>query len=554
VAEPVVIARDGFVFRLEATTADWIRPKVVERLDSLREVPGTTVVKTNAVRTVLRVPLDECVVFVKRYHVRGVTDRLKYLVVPSRATAEWRAARAIRAAGLPTNEALMMGEKRIAGLLQDGTFAAREIPDNEEFVPYIHRYLWDGSDASEANRYRLLDQLAGLVRRFHDAGFRHHDMHGGNLLVTDGPDDALIHLIDLHTVKIRRGVPRGVRLGNLAKLLHSLLTGTRDGDFLRILTVYEGDRSVLGGAAAALRVIEPRIEALERRRLVNRTKRCLRRSSAYDISKRPGLRVNHRREIPVDAVLAALAAHEVSRTGAGVEVLKDSRRSALSRQTLETPDGPRPVVVKETKCHGFADRLKNVFRPPRALASWINGTGLRVRKVPAAEPLAIVLERAGPFVGRSFLLMEDLSEGMRLDLFVLDRYAGAIDAKRRAEKRRLVAAFGRFVGDLHLRGIYHGDLKAVNLFVRIRDDGGFEFRPVDYDRVVFADEVARRRRVKNLSQVAASVAVLITKTDRLRFYRAYAFDADTRENGREYAAGVADECEKKIVVRMEPIE
>ena len=53
---------------------------------------------------------------------------------------------------------------------------------------------------------------------------------------------------------------------------------------------------------------------------------------------------------------------------------------------------------------------------------------------------------------------------------------------------------------------------------------------------------------------AASVAVLITKTDRLRFYRAYAFDADSAEHAREYGRGVALQCEKKIVVRMEPIE
>jgi tRNA A-37 threonylcarbamoyl transferase component Bud32 len=143
---------------------------------------------------------------------------------------------------------------------------------------------------------------------------------------------------------------------------------------------------------------------------------------------------------------------------------------------------------------------------------------------------------------------------MRLDLFILERFAGHLDAARREEKRELARAFGRFVADLHARGIYHGDLKAVNVFVAAREDGSFEFTLVDYDRVVFGERVDRRRRIKNLSQAAASIAVLMTKTDRLRFHRAYAFDADSRENAREYGRGVEAECEKKIVVTMEPIE
>jgi hypothetical protein len=77
---------------------------------------------------------------------------------------------------------------------------------------------------------------------------------------------------------------------------------------------------------------------------------------------------------------------------------------------------------------------------------------------------------------------------------------------------------------------------------------------VDYDRVRFGRAVGRRRRIKNLAQVAASVAVLITKTDRLRFFRAYAWDPGVAAEARAYGRGVERECRRKIVVRMEPIE
>ena len=57
-----------------------------------------------------------------------------------------------------------------------------------------------------------------------------------------------------------------------------------------------------------------------------------------------------------------------------------------------------------------------------------------------------------------------------------------------------------------------------------------------------------------LVTVLVPVAVLVTRTDRLRFFRAYASDRETAEAVRAYARGVLDECRKKNVVRMEPIE
>ena len=184
----------------------------------------------------------------------------------------------------------------------------------------------------------------------------------------------------------------------------------------------------------------------------------------------------------------------------------------------------------------------------------MNGTGLGVRRIGAALPIALVVRGAWPLVRGSFLLMEDLTGDERIDLYVLRRYAGGLSSGERAEKVRLLREFARFVGDMHRRGIYHGDLKAVNVYVRTRPDGRRVFKLVDYDRVVFGRAVSRRRRVKNLAQLAASVAVLITRTDRLRFFREYAPDEDARRDEKAYNRGVEREVRKKVAVRMEPIE
>ena len=94
----------------------------------------------------------------------------------------------------------------------------------------------------------------------------------------------------------------------------------------------------------------------------------------------------------------------------------------------------------------------------------------------------------------------------------------------------------------------------MNVYVRM--DPGCEprFILVDYDRVTFGNSVSHRRRIKNLAQLAASIPVCITKTDRLRFWTAYAFDDDSISGRAAYNDGVVAACEKKIMVRMSPIE
>jgi hypothetical protein len=174
--------------------------------------------------------------------------------------------------------------------------------------------------------------------------------------------------------------------------------------------------------------------------------------------------------------------------------------------------------------------------------------------VRVARPAALAMKGRWPFIRESYLLMEDLSAATRLDLYVLSHFAGRLDAEQRAAKRDFVRRCARFVRDLHRRGIYHGDLKAVNMFVRPNEHGTPLFFLVDYDKVDFGSRVNRRRRIKNLAQLAASVAVLITRTDRLRFFRQYAPDPETLAEKRLYAREVEKALEKKIVVRMEPIE
>jgi tRNA A-37 threonylcarbamoyl transferase component Bud32 len=496
---------------------------------------------------------------VKRYAVRGVTDWLKYSFRVSRAAAEWRAGRALAAAGVPTAVPIAKAERR-RFVLRDAALVVPEIPGALQLREYVARHWGSGADAAP-RRAALFDQLARVVRRMHDAGFVHRDLHGANVLVSGPPAAPSIHVIDLHSVERHAAPSRTARRFDLFKLCHSLRACSTPAERRRLLEVYAG-AGPRGSAAdglleegAALPQLELRLRAMERKRVRSRTQRSLQRSSKFDVSRVDGFLVHHLRSLPAGELVALVRAHRSTLAEGGKDVLKQGKRSDVTRQRAALGATCRGVVVKGYRIGGWSGNLVNLVRRPRPVAAWVAGNGLLVRGFAAAEPLGLVLRRAGPFLREAYLVMEDLGEDRRADLVVLHRHARAHAAAEIAEKRALVLATARFVRALHAAGVYHADLKAVNLFVRERRGAAPEIVCADYDRVVFDRPVSERRRIKNLAQLSASVAVCVSRSDRLRFFREYAGDdVALLARWKEWSRAVADECGDKTVVRMQPIE
>ena len=548
----------GLTWRAESAHADGVRREVAERLAGLESVAGVSVLKRSLVRTVLRVPMQGLGhVIVKRYAVRGLSDRLKYVVAPSRALAEWRVGRALAAAGIPTAVPVAMGERRGA-FLSDAALVTREIADALHLNAYVERHF---RDAGDPRRAALYDELARTVRRMHDARFVHNDLHGGNLLVNGPPLAPRLFVIDLHSVRGPGRATDGARWFDLVKLLHSMLTCSTAAERERICRVYDetGGPSAtrVGGllsCGALSEELEPRLRRMELERVRSRTERALTRSSKFDISRAGPYAVHHLRSFPAGAVPTLVAAHRASLGEGGSGVLKDAERSALTRQRIDLPEGARTVIVKQYRCAALGERLKNAVRRPRAVSAWLAGNGLLVRRFDAAVPLALATRGGGIAMSEAFVVMEDLGEDARCDLVVLAKFAGALDAQGRREKRDLVTSAARLFRRLHEAGVYHGDLKAVNLFLR-HGAGAPHIVLADYDRVEFDREVARRRRIKNLAQLSASVAICISLSDRLRFFREYARDdPEALADWKGWFRRVIGECRQKIVVRMKPIE
>jgi len=208
--------------------------------------------------------------------------------------------------------------------------------------------------------------------------------------------------------------------------------------------------------------------------------------------------------------------------------------------------GRAQVIVKE-----YEKRALEPLVAGRGPAAWKAAHGLRVRGFPGVRPLAFLARRRGG----GWLVMETAA-GERLDHHVvaLARDHGERSPKFGAAVRRVSDAVADLVRALHHAGVYHGDLKACNLFVAARPGGEVALTLVDVDRVRFGRRpVDERRRIKNLAQLHAAVTTHVSRSMRTRWFRRYA-TAEQYRDRRRYYTGIARECAAKIVVDREPIE
>ncbi|MHC5010300.1 MAG: lipopolysaccharide kinase InaA family protein [Planctomycetota bacterium] len=468
-------------------------------------------------------------VVLKCHFGRRRREALLSLLRPSRALSEWKASRYLQAGGLPVPEPLAVAERRRWGMLDGSFFAARYLDDARPFR--------DAIETADATSARVLLERAGtLLRAMHDAAFDHRDLHADNVLVTviEGGDPQL-HLIDLHRAGIATRVGARARRRGLGKWFHSLAGMTSLDQDLVFLRAYAPERDP--DALQALRLAAVgEADRLERVRRGSRAKRCLLESSVYtlDVGSGAGAR---RRDLSVERLDAALAAHDAALADDDARVAKRSPRSRVTRHG--------DLVVKESLAPGLGGGLKRLVLPRRLSAGYRNAHLLRYLRVDAAKPLAHVRRGA-----RVFTLYEDLSELPRIDWRSRETYREG----DRGAQTRLRDASADWAARLHRTGIYHGDLKGPNVLVR-EDADGLAFPLIDTDRVRFFDgPVDVGRRARNLAQLAASIPVIVTLTERLRWYRRYAAALGVATDEREMAHRVAVLLSAKTRVVDEPFD
>jgi tRNA A-37 threonylcarbamoyl transferase component Bud32 len=142
------------------------------------------------------------------------------------------------------------------------------------------------------------------------------------------------------------------------------------------------------------------------------------------------------------------------------------------------------------------------------------------RQVPTITPLALG-ECGGVFrPGESFLITQALDDAQPLGAF-LDRTLPTLSPARQARVgQRLAVELGRVVARLHDGGIVHDDLHPANLLVRLEGDEPRLF-VIDLHPVRLGRPLGWRASRKNLIVLNRWFSMRVSRSDRLRFWRAY---------------------------------
>ena len=74
--------------------------------------------------------------------------------------------------------------------------------------------------------------------------------------------------------------------------------------------------------------------------------------------------------------------------------------------------------------------------------------------------------------------------------------------------KKLSNSLGEFIAFLHKKRIYCKDLNAGNILVRISENSHFHFLLIDYEGISFIRPISKRRKISNLSKIAAIMSVV----------------------------------------------
>jgi hypothetical protein len=166
-------------------------------------------------------------IYLKRHHLRTWDSRLRAIfgLPPARTPGLVEAANVgqLASQGIAVMRLIAYGEKLHADGLEESFVITEALEDYAELPDYLRRHFAGKPTRHSERKLRgLIRDLAGIVRRFHRAGYNHRDLYCRHFFVHDQPGGPReIRLIDLQRVQRRRWRRRRWIVKDLAQLAWS---------------------------------------------------------------------------------------------------------------------------------------------------------------------------------------------------------------------------------------------------------------------------------------------------------------------------------------------
>ncbi|HLD35164.1 MAG TPA: lipopolysaccharide kinase InaA family protein [Planctomycetota bacterium] len=498
------------------------------------EAASKNIIKDNSARTIFPMDLPGMNLIVKRYKIKNLIEKFKATFI-SKAHQEMKSAGHLIQQHINTAYPFGVMETRKWGFVVEVFVFLKKI-DN---VVTLKEFLVQ--PVSVESKDNLLQALGELIRKVHQARFFHKDLHIGNIMInpeslrSEMPD---LYLIDLHRSSVQPHFAQSYGVYNLAQMVYSLSKVLPLTDAYRFVKNYRELDFRRNIFRDFIRMVFVQVEELRHKHWRSRNKRCLKNSSGYARMK---IRNKTRwesvfidRRFNREDIFGLIDRHDKMAAQEPDKLLKRTDRRSISVLRNGTAD----VIIKEYRYSVWAKILSFLGIHP-AKKEWFSASGLNVRDVETVEPVALVEKRDLFFtwVNKSYVITKKI-DAQPTNQFLMRSFSRPIkDKDALGNKIRFIRQFALAVKRLHQKGIFHHDLKANNVIIKDerekKRDGSntslishlssFLFYFIDLDRVSFNRETTLEERVINLAQLNAAVTDVVSKTDRLRFYRFYSY-------------------------------
>lgn len=524
---PVVAVKDSHGIRWKVSAAFaplFLADRTPSPRRLLRASAGRLIKKSPA-RIIFSAALPagpgEVPVVVKIYRHATPGEWLKANLCGSKARREWRITTAAAARGLPTVVPVAFGERRRGGILRESYLLTVRLFN----CITLEEALFSPDGTLRANlqeRRKLIVLLASLLRRMHDCGIYHRDLHPGNFLVETLPGgEKRIFLLDLHRANASPSLPLRHRIRSLSQFNMFASISLSTPERLLFLSSYlAGEASWEREKRALLDQIEQRTRRMRWRLWRKREGRCLGNNKYFmrlSFERFSGFarRGEWRGE------MAELFLGGDLRAG-GARLVKESRSKDLWEREVAFHGTRRTLFIKHYKPkHGWK-AFKYLWRRSQALRSWQGAYAIEMRNIRAVRAVAALEERSSLNLLRHAYLVTEKIPGV---VTVADAIAGLRrdGTVRHAEITDFMRALALFLRRVHRVGIYHGDMKATNILVRGGRGTPPSFCLTDLDFVRTRLGLSRRQVLRNLTQLNKSFLDLdlVSIRDRKRFLKFY---------------------------------
>jgi tRNA A-37 threonylcarbamoyl transferase component Bud32 len=419
-------------------------------------------------------------VVVKRYNHKGIIHSLRHTIKKSRARQGWLHAHRLRMLQIDTPKPLAFIEKR-RGLLLWQSYLVTEYTRGQKLYDFFN-----DTSISQEERLTVTQHIMDLFERLGQYRISHGDLKHTNILIADSRP-ILTDLDAMHFHKLNwfyqfrrlKDWERFIRETNIYPLLGNSLPTSISGKMNRY-------RSISGN---------------------------------FDKVQIRDWIIHIRKDFPKCNIVSLVLANISSANGQPqLTTVPSSDYTRVFKCNVSFNGVTHALYLKQYLYRSVWDFTKHLFRPSPAKRAF--EAGLMLEKNGFDTPTAIGLFERRPllFCTNNMLLTREVDNATPMPALFKD-ICGSCDKKALVYKRTLIKAFAKTIGQMHAKGIFHGDLRLGNVLV-VREQEKWRFYFIDNERTKKFYRLPNRLRLKNLVQVNMFTHG-ISNTDRLRFFRAY---------------------------------